>query len=1532
MVRLAAGGDPLKLSVDWRTAPDPIACCELLLSKLSLSQLNRLHTFMQSGQARQQQPALHQNAHACTLDEFRQAYHQTLNSAALQKYSETIDERLAVIFKKYDVNGDGTLSFDELTILKHMLHSGGGEEDGGEPAESTTKPHDITIYNEMAISIDWEPIQSLKVVGEVPEWPDCSGLKYHAGVRMYSVCWRNDLILFDVTGEDKNLAHPTAKITGGHSSPVITSLYVPHVKRLFTCGTDRTIMSWVEPEAWARGERVAVGCAQVSIVYDPSLQLLFSGGTDGSIYLYPTIPKFSQPVKRIDAHQGWVNDLLIIPDLECLVSCSADSTVKFFSTATLELRTTKSHPQYTSGLNIMDYCRKDRTIYTAISGREVLLWSPFLAKPADYLRGHDKPIVGLMCFDQRPEVITVDLSGKICIWDMRTTNAIQTLGSPDSPAPIGMTHSFTYNHHLHAIVCLGDRSLNMFVPQQGSCSALLDSLVSQILYDSVHKSIICSSGSRVVVFELTTGETRHAHNFGGVEISAMAVAVQQQLIIGTEEGKVIVVHLGSWQQSVNMQLKDSVRLVVDLGKKSRLSATGECPKGLALTARGVATVFAYGSLCDVLGDPMLHINTGFIGLELASYSFKHGLLFMSRKQMLEVWDVIYQARKTSQVLPGWITAVTCVDELDATIFGTSDGCLHCFQSVSCVATFLIKLAPTPMGGVDLPLAQQPAPPVGAESRPSLARKNSWWGQQSHTDFIATRIAFDRLSWTLSVMSPQETKLFAVDSLMRRIEQYHMHASIVFGPTKTVSKKYTVDLNPLDMVPCYTYQCRSTYHPQVVLTLIASRATGRDSAESHLSRLQRMFELKKLLDEGLPVSRSPVDNVSPAGSVTGPPPLCAQAPTPPHGEVVSPHGAAASSAPQLDFMQLVALPVDMFPPGQSDKVDAVGGRHVLYLITMFMPSNRRCCPTKHFPHVGFQESSAPGAAASGSSKSLKRSGSMRRGTITSSHKNLLQALQQQQQQTAQQNAEARAAKLSSSSDKQHSQSNAALILAEIKWMLACIASALQELHKRNFVALCHPNMVRFVAPYYTMFLDNGVWNVGEDASGALESHLMPPEGLLQVSPAADMWLLGLLLFKCVTGSDLQEPGFGSASSSASPSPLKSCTMFDVVARVVKDMEEDVLELFRSDAVIVKLLKRLLSPQPLRRIAAAEVLQELDGFCVPPRHLLCVPLQVAETRHEVFALEEADASIKCRLKPALENGEYNCVTVCEVPTLLVLVEFDGQSAHVVLWNHRPSIVGVTPPNSSIGTTYNVSHEEINSVRHSRLTNTDLTLLDDPSIMRRGVYRVEKYCPFFTEKQVMDKKLGKVVEQLPLPYYLEHWHRTKTLRLDAPHASLKQRDTLVKQRWDNAAATSKTTCFEKILLTASDNEPSHLGKNQSAMSLEDKREDRLQAPSKRSTSGNTVSFAEEGAFLVETQRSSTPVLEVSKELDVFLCSRALHPHWGKPLVVKSNIAPAESFSNRPSSSGRPTPLARVSTRLAPGATASRLDTRPASSKRKV
>lgn len=81
--------------------------------------------------------------------------------------------------------------------------------------------------------------------------------------------------------------------------------------------------------SWVRG-----------LCFHPKEKLLFSGGCDGKVFVWPFADETPKPTRSWEAHQGWVRAVACSPDGQSLATCGNDNLVKIWESQTGKLKTT----------------------------------------------------------------------------------------------------------------------------------------------------------------------------------------------------------------------------------------------------------------------------------------------------------------------------------------------------------------------------------------------------------------------------------------------------------------------------------------------------------------------------------------------------------------------------------------------------------------------------------------------------------------------------------------------------------------------------------------------------------------------------------------------------------------------------------------------------------------------------------------------------------------------------------------------------------------------------------------------------------------------------------------------------------------------------------------------------------------------------------------------------------------------------------------------------------------------------------------
>jgi WD40 repeat protein len=612
---------------------------------------------------------------SCTIPVFADAFFKAHNSISMHKNKVNIERLLEKAFTKYDRDRDGVLQFKDLPLQDVLL--------GRDPLR---EKKDVTVYSDFLVALRWSADAAEAKFGSVPDFAECSSVAVHASLNKYSVSWRNHLLLFDVD-VDNGLLLPFTRLSA-HSSTIVKALYVPQLMSMFTSGADNVLWRWSEMDGWVGKERSRIPSVQVSLAFVPSTQVLLSGGCDGAVYLYHTDPKLSQPFRRILAHGDcWVMDIALLAELDEFATCSSDGTLKMWSLSTLELKRANAVPMG-AHLVAMSYSGKQRALYTVGAGRVVYVWSPFLPKPTEVLRAHDRAIVGIQSFNRSPEVITVDLDGKICIWDMRSTTVVQTIGGADSACPAHSVQSMAYDLEGRSVVILGER-MSLVVPQQGANSALMEAPVQCIAYNPLEKHVYASSAGRIIAVDLPTGSVVAVRSFGGVEITHMVLS-PPHMVLGTLEGQIISVLLGSWKRLVAITLPGEIKALCDLGTgpNSMHSMVTHSSMAAAVSSNGDVVFFVYDSQDAAPRQSQERFATNTDDVRFATLSGRHKMLYLGCQQgVLHVWDLVVRCRKASHKFPTPIACMTASDEASAVFVATTDGAVRGIHQGSGVTIF-----------------------------------------------------------------------------------------------------------------------------------------------------------------------------------------------------------------------------------------------------------------------------------------------------------------------------------------------------------------------------------------------------------------------------------------------------------------------------------------------------------------------------------------------------------------------------------------------------------------------------------------------------------------------------------------------------------------------------------------------------------------------------------------------------------------------------------------------------------------------------
>ena len=166
-----------------------------------------------------------------------------------------------------------------------------------------------------------------------------------------------------------------------YSGPLLTCRFDPAGQFVFASAEDFSIQRW----NIAGGDPTAMKAHQSwvwMLAFHPTGTTMYSAGYDGRVIFWNAASETPEPQRTLEAHNGWVRAVAVSPDGKLLATCGNDHLVKLWNTAD-------------GGL-------------------------------VDTLAGHGHHVYNVAFDPVRPVLVSGDLKGVVCEWDLATGEELRT--------------------------------------------------------------------------------------------------------------------------------------------------------------------------------------------------------------------------------------------------------------------------------------------------------------------------------------------------------------------------------------------------------------------------------------------------------------------------------------------------------------------------------------------------------------------------------------------------------------------------------------------------------------------------------------------------------------------------------------------------------------------------------------------------------------------------------------------------------------------------------------------------------------------------------------------------------------------------------------------------------------------------------------------------------------------------------------------------------------------------------------------------
>ncbi|XP_050394974.1 WD repeat-containing protein on Y chromosome-like [Patella vulgata] len=277
---------------------------------------------------------------------------------------------------------------------------------------------------------------------------------------------------------------------------------------------------------------------------------------------YPNIKAF----RLAGIHDDWVSKMSYIPEIGCFLSCCQSSTTSLYLGDFLK----KKSPAYfkvDKGLFAFDYCPKLNIIATGGMDYIVRIWNPYVNnKCIVLLKGHTKPVVHVVLVGKKHQVVSIDKSKTIRVFDLKDQSCLQHLsGRILSLGPFPISTIFFNPGLQHLVLATNNLGLLESREEDERHAEILshNKPVAQILYNTIFKVVVSACEESVIsVWDIETGEKQmqfvNAHTamedgfLTPLEITAMCFDPPlRRLLTGARDGSVKV-----WNFNVGAVLQE----------------------------------------------------------------------------------------------------------------------------------------------------------------------------------------------------------------------------------------------------------------------------------------------------------------------------------------------------------------------------------------------------------------------------------------------------------------------------------------------------------------------------------------------------------------------------------------------------------------------------------------------------------------------------------------------------------------------------------------------------------------------------------------------------------------------------------------------------------------------------------------------------------------------------------------------------------------------------------------------------------------
>jgi len=311
-------------------------------------------------------------------------------------------DALVAMFREIDVNGDGTMQWEEFTSHLVDLASSHYQE-----SKDEHMPHYRYSLLEDTSSHDYH----------------CDFMRYFPGLERLVVFERSSrrVKLYDTKLRLKRMLR-------GHRGPLLSAEYIPSHEMLVTSGVDKNLCFWDNRP----GRHLELNMQWQTKHYQVTIKwlndALYTADTEGSIICWQVERGEQRLVMK--GHSDVVMDMCVLASLGMIASAGLDRTIRLWElNKGAEKLVLSGHEK---GVVYLAYSERYQLLISGGLDPYALVWNPRVKTPIFTIPVQEPlaHVIGVQVGQKSGELVVADNRGNFGVYDLRTLTCVQTFVVP----------------------------------------------------------------------------------------------------------------------------------------------------------------------------------------------------------------------------------------------------------------------------------------------------------------------------------------------------------------------------------------------------------------------------------------------------------------------------------------------------------------------------------------------------------------------------------------------------------------------------------------------------------------------------------------------------------------------------------------------------------------------------------------------------------------------------------------------------------------------------------------------------------------------------------------------------------------------------------------------------------------------------------------------------------------------------------------------------------------------------------------------